>query len=70
MRIFILCRGIGSLTVLRCLVLPSGNVELILGKGQREELDEEEGGEIARKMRLVVEGELKKQREKDTKSSL
>ena len=45
-------------------------MELILGKGQREELDEEEGGEIARKMRLVVEGELKKQREKDTKSSL
>ena len=69
MRIFILCRGIESLTVLRCLVLPSGNVELILGKGQREELDEEEGMEIAGKMREVVDRELRKEG-KDGKAKL
>jgi hypothetical protein len=45
-------------------------VELNLGKGQREELDDEEDGDIARQMRLVVERELKKQQEKDTKSRL
>lgn len=36
---------------------------LISGKGQREELDDDEGAEIARQMKEVVE--LEKQREKE-----
>lgn len=36
------------------------NYVLILGKGQRDELDHDEGIDIANKMRQVVERELRK----------
>ena len=39
-------------------------LELIAGKGQREELDESEGNEISNKMRQVVERELSKEKSK------
>jgi len=39
-------------------------MRLIVGKGQREELDDEEGRNIAGKMRAVAERELKKSKSK------
>jgi hypothetical protein len=40
------------------------SLELIVGKGQREELDESEGKEVSIKMRQVVERELSKEKSK------
>ena len=37
---------------------------LMVGKGQRDELDDEEGREIAGKMRAVTERELKNEKSK------
>jgi hypothetical protein len=39
-------------------------MRLIVGKGQREELDDEEGRNIAGKMRAVAERELKNEKSK------
>ena len=48
---------------------PSPRIKVDLGKGTREELDDEEGREIGRKMREVVDRELKEE-EKPEKSKL
>ena len=58
--ISILFQGLGNLAVLLCLVLLARCV-IDLGKGERDELDDDDGREIAVQMREVVERELRKE---------
>lgn len=47
-----------------CLVRNLSHFGLMPGKGSREELDDEEGKEISRRMQKVIERELLKEKAK------
>ena len=62
MRISMLFPGFERPRVPRCLVSCRLRAQLIVGKGQREELDDDEGAELAAKLRAIVEQEMKKEK--------